>query len=480
MASIYKRKYTKIENGKRVKKQSKCWYIKYRDIEGIERRVKGHKSKALTRQLAAKLENGLAVKRVQIALNEHLKDFKQYLIDKGDTPDYVRLTNNRVKAILDGCKFHSISDVQASKIQHYLAERKQDLSIKSCNYYLTAIKSFFNWLILDGRTDVNRIRHLKGQNTNIDIRHARRALEPDEITRLLKTTAVSLERYGMSGYERSLLYRFAIETGLRANEIRHLKVQDFGFDNLTVTVKAGHSKHRREDIQPLRTDTAELLKEFFADKPLAAKCFGGTYKQLTKRTSNMIKDDLADAGILYIDDRGRYADFHCLRHTTGSLLAASGVHPKVAQSIMRHSDINLTMSKYTHTLHGQESKAVEKLQLTPKLTPLSPDSNSRTPLKMGRSGFEPPTHGFSVRCSTPVSVDIPGDYDNSANKLTPQLTPQSQKESKIDTSKLSDDLAEVIKVWPKLSETIRSAILAIVRTSAYTIYRDNQGKSPGC
>ena len=39
----------------------------------------------------------------------------------------------------------------------------------------------------------------------------------------------------------------------------------------------------------------------------------------------------------------------------------SGVHPKVAQSLMRHSDINLTMSRYTHVLRGQESKAVEAL-----------------------------------------------------------------------------------------------------------------------
>ena len=63
--------------------------------------------------------------------------------------------------------------------------------------------------------------------------------------------------------------------------------------------------------------------------------------------------------IPYVLD-GLYFDFHALRHQAGTLLAASGVHPKVAQSIMRHSDINLTMSLYTHTLHGQESQAVEK------------------------------------------------------------------------------------------------------------------------
>jgi len=80
-----------------------------------------------------------------------------------------------------------------------------------------------------------------------------------------------------------------------------------------------------------------------------------------ERTADMIKADLAEAGIEYVDDAGRYADFHALRHTTGSLLAASGVHPKTAQSIMRHSDINLTMSRYTHTLAGQEAQAVASL-----------------------------------------------------------------------------------------------------------------------
>ncbi len=79
------------------------------------------------------------------------------------------------------------------------------------------------------------------------------------------------------------------------------------------------------------------------------------------KTADMIKEDLAAAGIPYVDDAGRYADFHALRHSTGSLLAAAGVHPKVIQAIMRHSDINLTMSRYTHIFHGQESEVVTRL-----------------------------------------------------------------------------------------------------------------------
>jgi len=111
----------------------------------------------------------------------------------------------------------------------------------------------------------------------------------------------------------------------------------------------------------LRPDTAAEIQSFFAGKMPDVKAFGGTHKRLTSKTADMLKADLADAGIPYVDDAGRYADFHSLRHTTGSLLAASGVHPKVAQSIMRHGDINLTMSLYTHTLRGQESEAVKSL-----------------------------------------------------------------------------------------------------------------------
>ena len=42
-------------------------------------------------------------------------------------------------------------------------------------------------------------------------------------------------------------------------------------------------------------------------------------------------------------------------------MAAEGTHPKVIQSITRHGDINLTMSRYTHVFRGQESEAAAGL-----------------------------------------------------------------------------------------------------------------------
>jgi hypothetical protein len=43
------------------------------------------------------------------------------------------------------------------------------------------------------------------------------------------------------------------------------------------------------------------------------------------------------------------------------MLAVSGVHPKNAQTLMRHSDINLTLSRYSHSQEDQLRAAVNAL-----------------------------------------------------------------------------------------------------------------------
>ena len=40
----------------------------------------------------------------------------------------------------------------------------------------------------------------------------------------------------------------------------------------------------------------------------------------------------------------------------------TGAHPKVVQTVMRHSSITLTMDTYGHLFPGQEADAVAKLR----------------------------------------------------------------------------------------------------------------------
>jgi len=69
------------------------------------------------------------------------------------------------------------------------------------------------------------------------------------------------------------------------------------------------------------------------------------------------------------------------------------------------------------------------------------------------------------RCSENTSVEIKETYATPKEQLTPQLTPDSRKDNQTHTQNIPDDLAEIVTVWPGLSEAIRSAIVAIVRSS---------------
>ena len=76
-------------------------------------------------------------------------------------------------------------------------------------------------------------------------------------------------------------------------------------------------------------------------------------------------------------------DFHALRHSFITLLASSGVHPKLAQQLARHSTITLTMDRYSHCKLRDLTTAVETLPaLAPKSTvAISTTSSDNTGLK---------------------------------------------------------------------------------------------------
>ena len=106
----------------------------------------------------------------------------------------------------------------------------------------------------------------------------------------------------------------------------------------------------------LRKDTVQALRTFLRGRTAAVRAF-----KVPIKTAKMLRGDLADAGIPYINDAGRYADFHSLRHTFITNLARSKVHPKTAQTLARHSSITLTMDRYSHSLVGEQVAAIEAL-----------------------------------------------------------------------------------------------------------------------
>ena len=74
--------------------------------------------------------------------------------------------------------------------------------------------------------------------------------------------------------------------------------------------------------------------------------------------------DLDAAGITYETDAG-ILDFHALRGTFATMLSKSGVSPKAAQELMRHSDIRLIMQTYTNLQVRDVADSLTKLPPIP-------------------------------------------------------------------------------------------------------------------
>lgn len=85
MASIFKRKYTRVINGKKVKKQSLKYYTRLTDADGIKRTIPLFTDKTASQQKAAQLQKEFELakagvidrfkKHRQTPLTKHLKDF---------------------------------------------------------------------------------------------------------------------------------------------------------------------------------------------------------------------------------------------------------------------------------------------------------------------------------------------------------------------------------------------------------------------
>jgi integrase len=61
--------------------------------------------------------------------------------------------------------------------------------------------------------------------------------------------------------------------------------------------------------------------------------------------------------------------FHDLRHTSATLLLAAGVHPKIVQERLGHSQISVTLDTYSHVLPTMQLEAASRLDqllATPK------------------------------------------------------------------------------------------------------------------
>jgi len=398
MASVYKRTEDK-EIARPV------WYIGYTDFRGRRRTVRGFTDKGETKRLAAKLEEETRLIRLGVkqpaeelhsfnkprTLEQLIKEFIQHLRNRDASDKHVKIHESRLKRIIEEAKCRGLADLTPHRIETYLAKcREAGMGKRTSNHYLRAIKQFTRWLVKTRRMFDNPLADVPMLNSQTDRRHERRPLSLEEFALLIAAAERGKPIESISGSDRAMMYFLAVFTGYRKGELGSLTSASFNLndDPATVTVQAAYSKHRRTDTQVLHPAvTSRLLlwfqsKEFLTSStvlfPVSDRVPGG----VDRKTSKMMERDLKAARglwieaasspsertkrehsdfLAYVDQQGRFADFHANRHTFITNLGKAGVSPKTTQTLARHSDIRLTMNVYSHTDLEEKADAIRRL-----------------------------------------------------------------------------------------------------------------------
>lgn len=291
--------------------------------------------------------------------------------------EQVTLTVQRIRDILSGCKFTSVSSLNASapaKLATYLNRRcalprdAGGFSHQSAEFYRAAAKRFSWWLSVRRRCPVRAdlFDDVPAHDPKGNRVHGRRAIVPAELARLLTTarsSAVSIRC--LAGEDRYSVYLLAITTGFRAAELASLDRTSFLLDLAPpiVQLRGEHAKSRRAARQPIPVGVASHFREYLPSRPTKGSIWPGSWRE---NAAAMLRADLVEAGVVYQLDSGdgdKYLDFHALRHSYVSALAAAGVGPKELQILARHTDPTLTLGIYTHATAGNLSGAVERIAL---------------------------------------------------------------------------------------------------------------------
>ncbi len=241
-------------------------------------------------------------------------------------------------------ELESIAEVTAETIAAYQmalvsAEKRngERLSVGTQHYRLTVLKSFFRYLVREGKV-------LTNPTTTIELPKKRAALpqplvSPKETLRMLDAIDTSTPLGLRDRAVAEVLYA----CGIRNAELRALKLGDFDAVAGLLIIIAG--KGKKDRVVPLGPVATAVVADYVAQaRPRLAKRSGITNLFLTKNGNpldalaviNVVKRATKKAGI------SKPVRPHRLRHACATHMLAGGADIRHIQKLLGHSSLQTT------------------------------------------------------------------------------------------------------------------------------------------
>lgn len=274
--------------------------------------------------------------------------------------NYEGVIRNHIKPHLSGVPLMKLAVIHIQGLYSAMArDGKSAETIRLTHAVIRrSLKQGVRWRLIPYNVcvDVDRPRVAKADITPLDAK---------QVAKFLKVT--KKDRLGA-------VFTLAIAAGMRSGELFGLQWPDV--DLQSGMVKVTHTltelggklfltepktaKGRRcinlpaMAVDALRKHRARMRAEGHADVPwVFCNTHGGPLRRSRFR-ERVFKPLLKKAGLPDIR-------FHDLRHTSATLLLSAGVHPKIVQERLGHSQISVTLDTYSHVLPTLQLEAADKL-----------------------------------------------------------------------------------------------------------------------
>ena len=208
-------------------------------------------------------------------------------------------------------------------------------------------------------------------------------IKPKLIKKEMKTltdTQVQTLLLAVRGTRYEALYLLAVTTGLREGELLGLKWSDLDWITRHLSIQRQLQRLSEQGLvfcEPksasgrrviaLGSATIEKLREHYKHQQLERLAAGERWIEndlifptiigTPNEGSNLIRNFKSLLRALNLP----IIRFHDLRHTAATLMLQQGIHPKVVQERLGHSQISLTLDTYSHVLPNMQEEAAEKI-----------------------------------------------------------------------------------------------------------------------
>ena len=249
-----------------------------------------------------------------------------------------------------GCDMNElISDANKRDILLYIQElESRGLSPYSINFYVSAISTFFKFLIeFDYRTRTNPCDTVQRVSTQ-GVEQKQEYLEESEYRALLQAIKVrtnKARKFDFTSARDTLLVTLNLSVGLRCSEALSLKVEQFDSDIITVIGKGNKKRSFRvtNEVRQAFNNYIKVRSQAFEDgqgdngllfvsitgKEMYVKDINKNLRKYCER-ANIVKDITS----------------HCLRRSCATKYLNEGVPVAKVATLLGHSDVKTTMLYY--------------------------------------------------------------------------------------------------------------------------------------